>query len=109
MKKDDNDVLKKGDNDVIILNRKECDCMNKNVINTIDNVLIIMGVSIGLQEIESIIGIVLLCVQLLWILSKIIIKIYNNIKNNEYDQIPEDIKETIEELKDLKEGNPDGR
>ena len=55
--------------------------MNGKANNIVDSVLIALGVTFGLNEIESLLGIIILSVQILWIFVKVGIKICHNIKD----------------------------
>lgn len=76
--------------------------MKNNIINAIDSVLIVLGVGVGLDTIESLLGIIILVIQILWILSKFAIRIYHNIKNKNYDDVDDALKDSIDELDTLK-------
>lgn len=66
----------------------------------INNVLIVLGATIGIANIENIMGIVLLSFQLLLILIKFFKKVYTKIKNKNYD-ISKETEELIENIKKL--------
>ena len=72
-------------------------------INVLEDVLIAGGVAISLPMIESILGIIILSVQVCLILWKAGKKIYQAIKNKKYDEIDDTLKETQDQLGDLKE------
>lgn len=71
--------------------------------NTIDTLLLITGTATGLANIESILGVIILVVQLLWLVFKLVYKIIASIKNKTsldlLDKEVEDIVEVIEESK----------
>ena len=76
-------------------------------INVLENVLIVCGVTVSLPLIESILGIIILCVQIILILWKLGYKIYKLIKQKKYDEIQntlEDAKGELENLKDKTDG-----
>lgn len=77
-------------------------------INVLEDVLIAGGVAISLPMIESILGIIILSVQVCLILWKAGKKIYQAIKNKKYDEIDDTLKETQDQLEDLK-GKEDGK
>lgn len=81
--------------------------MNKNLSNTIDNVLLVFGFTYALSDIESILGIIILCIQIIWIFSKFFIKIYTKIKNKDFT-IDEDINNLKKETEDLLESTKEG-
>ena len=72
-------------------------------INVLEDVLIAGGVAISLPMIESILGIIILSVQVCLILWKAGKKIYQAIKNKKYDEIENTLKETQDQLEDLKD------
>ena len=63
--------------------------------------------SFALVNIEQILSIIILVISLANILINVILKIYNHIKNKQYDEIPNDINEASEQIENLqkKEGN----
>lgn len=75
--------------------------MTKNVNNIIDYSLITLGVTFSAQNIESIIGIILMCIQVVWLCSKMILKVKYHIKNKQFDKIDDAIKETIEDIEEV--------
>lgn len=77
--------------------------MNGKANNIVDSVLIALGVTFGLNEIESLLGIIILSVQILWIFVKVGIKIYHNIKDNNASGVADNIKDLHDELVDLQE------
>ena len=74
--------------------------MNKNLSNVIDNVLLVFGFTYALSDIESILGIIILCIQIIWIFSKFFIRVYTKIKNKDYDSIDKDVEDLENGLKD---------
>ena len=72
-------------------------------INVLEDVLIAGGVAISLPMIESILGIIILSVQVILILFKAGKKIYESIKKKKYDEIENTLKETQDQLEDLKD------
>ena len=74
--------------------------MNK-ITEIVDYVLTGTGVTISLSDIHQILSIVILVFNVLWILTKCGIKIYQKIKEKRYTEIAEDIKTTADELQDL--------
>ena len=67
----------------------------------IEDVLIGSGIVISLVDIQQILSIILLIFNVAWLLVKFGIKIYEHIKNKQYKEIADDIKETKDELEDL--------
>lgn len=77
----------------------------KDKIDTLNNVLIPIGAYLGITQIESILGIIILSFQIILILYKGIYSIVMKVKNKNYKEIGNDISKTIEELEDLKGDN----
>ena len=67
----------------------------------IEDVLIGCGITISLIDIQQILSIILLVFNVLWILVKFGMKLYDHIKAKNYTQIADDIKETKDELEQL--------
>ena len=72
-------------------------------INVLEDVLIAGGIAISLPQIESILGIIILSVQVILILYKAIRKIIDAVKKKNYDEIENTLKETQDQLEDLKD------
>lgn len=83
----------------------------------VDNALIAIGLAFAISDIESILGIIILIVQLVWILAKAVIRIYHAIKEKNGKEVTDSIKDLSEDLTDLKnnlpsqkkEGDDDGK
>ena len=75
----------------------------KHWLKVLDNVLIIGGVTISLQMIQTILGIVILSAQVVLIITKGVLKIRSAIKNKNTKEIEDAINETKGELENLKE------
>ena len=75
--------------------------MTKNVNNIIDYSLITLGVTFSAQNIESIIGILLMCIQVVWLFVKMILKVKNHIKNKQFDKIDDTIEEAIKDIEEV--------
>ena len=72
-------------------------------INVLEDVLIIGGVTISVTMIQSILGIIILSCQIVLILFKAGKKIYDLVKAKKYDEIENTLKETQDQLEDLKD------
>ena len=97
--------------------------MNQNIlqsnklITTIDYTLIALGTTWSLDNIESILGIIVLAIQILWLLAKFIIKLVqvaktSNIENvtENMDKLDKDVNEIIDSINKViedTEGEPD--
>lgn len=64
----------------------------------------IIGLSLTIEDAKNILGIVILILQGLLIIFNVSKKIYRRIKNKEYDQIDDDLKEAIDEITKIKNG-----
>ena len=71
-----------------------------NVINITEDVLIVGGVAVGVAQIETILGIVLLSVQLLIILYKGLSLIIKHVKNKDYNSAVDQAKDTIDKIEE---------
>lgn len=70
-------------------------------INIIEDVLIVGGVALSLTNIYTIMGIVLLSFQIVLILIKAGIKIYQHIKVGKMDEAVKDIEDAQKEIEDV--------
>ena len=52
----------------------------KNINNTIDNILMALGATWSLANIQTLLGIIVLVFQIVWLMFKLVIKIINKIK-----------------------------
>lgn len=77
--------------------------MKHNVLNILEDVTIVGGVAIGISTIETILGIIILAIQLCLILYKGIRKIIELVKKKKYDEIDDALEETKDQLEDLKD------
>lgn len=75
--------------------------MNKTL-NYIENGFIVCGTVFGLENIENILGIIILCVQIVIIIAKFVIKVIDNSKKKDYNKIVEDSEDLIKELENIK-------
>ena len=76
--------------------------MDLKVYNMIENSTIALGVAFGITNIESILGIVLLVLQVALILWKVGYKVYLRIKYKQLDKIQKDIEDAMDELEQIK-------
>lgn len=70
--------------------------------NAIDVCLITTGSVYSLANIESVLGIAILIIQLVWIVCKLTAKIINIIKTKKYNELDETIKEAVDSLETAK-------
>lgn len=70
----------------------------------VDVCLLTVGTVTGLANIEHILGIIILIIQLAWLLTKLVVKIFYTIKHNEsLDILNDDVGSVIGSLKDIKD------
>lgn len=72
--------------------------MDKDTGNAIDIVLISFGTLFGISDFKSILGIVILCVQLIWVTLKVIFAIRDHIKSKQSERIVDDVKQYADDL-----------
>ena len=75
--------------------------LNRVLLDKLENVLLLVGSYLGLSQIESILGIVILSFQVVLVLYKMGYKLYEKIKNKKFDEVDDVIKEGVDELEDL--------
>ena len=81
--------------------------MEISKINVCEDALIGGGIVISLAQIETVLGIIILCAQVVLILIKLGIKIYDLIKKKKYGEINDaidDAQKQIESIKEKKDG-----
>ena len=80
--------------------------MDLKTYNVIENATIALGVAFGITNIESILGIILLVLQVALILWKVGYKVYLRIKYKQLDKIQKDIEDAMNELEQIKNNQP---
>lgn len=75
--------------------------------NIIDTTLIAIGTALGISQIESILGIIIISIQILWILSKLCYNVYKSIKDKKYEKVKQEVDKAIDELENLKKEGGD--
>lgn len=92
--------------------------MNQKITNTIDYALLALGTTWSLDNIESMLGIIVLAIQILWLLAKFIVKLIQvaktstieNVTKN-LDELDKDVDEIIDSINKViedTEGDPNG-
>lgn len=81
----------------------------KNITNILEDVSIVFGVTIGLSQIQTILGIIVLTFQVLLIIYKCVVRIVNHAKNKDLTGIQNDLEETIDDLEKLSDKDKDGK
>lgn len=69
--------------------------------NIIEDVLIASGLTISLMDIQQILSIILLVFNVIWILIKCGVKVYEHIKEKNIHAVVDDIEQTKDELEKL--------
>lgn len=78
-----------------------------NILNKCENVLVGIGLTIGIANIKDILGIVLIILQVAIILYKAGVSIYKKVQARKYDDILADLDKAQKELEELKNSLPD--
>lgn len=75
----------------------------------IDYALMTINTVIGIDQIESIVGLIMLSLQIILIFYRLITGVHNKIKNKQVDGLGQDIENAIEDLQELfKEDDTNG-
>lgn len=80
-----------------------------NKIEVIEDALIVFGVVMSIDMIKTVLGIVLMSVQVILILYKGIRQIYLHIKNKNYDDVVQTIDDMTREIHDAIDSKDDGK
>ena len=79
----------------------------QNISKVIDGALIALGVTYSLQNIESMLGIIILAIQVIWLLAKFIVKVVTYIKNKkELSELDPDVSDITDKISDIKDMLP---
>ncbi len=70
------------------------------MLDKIENCLVGIGLAMGIANIETILGVILVCIQIAIILGRTIITIIDKVKRKDYNGIEEDLRKTEEEMKE---------
>jgi formiminotetrahydrofolate cyclodeaminase len=81
----------------------------KSPTNIIEDVLIGFGITVSLIDIQQVLSIILLVLNVGWLLVKLVLKIVEHVKKKQYDQIDDDIKETIDGIEEIKNHDDDSK
>ena len=81
----------------------------KNITNILEDVSIVFGVTIGIAQIQTILGIIVLSFQIILIIYKCVVRIYKHAKEKDLKGIENDLEETIDALENLQDKNEDGK
>lgn len=77
--------------------------MKHNVLNILEDATIVGGVAVSLTMLQTILGIIILSVQVILIMYKGIRKIIDLVQKKKYDEIDDALEETKDQLEDLKD------
>lgn len=80
-----------------------------NKIEVIEDALIVFGVVMSIDMIKTILGIILMSVQVVLILYKGIRQIYLHVKNKKYDEIVDTLDDMTNEIRNAIDENKDGK
>ena len=75
--------------------------MKFNVTEIVEDAMICFGVVISIDQIESILGIVILSFEICWILWKGISRIIKHVKNKDYKSAIEETQNTLEDINNV--------
>lgn len=79
----------------------------QNISKIIDGALIALGFTYSLQNIESMLGIIILAIQVIWLLAKFIVKVVTYIKNKkELSELDPDVSDITDKISDIKDMLP---
>lgn len=81
--------------------------MNKTTNNIIESALMILSGGISIEMIETILGIIILVLDICWIIGKGAYTIYKKVKEKKYSDAIQAVKDTAEELEKYKDGVDD--
>lgn len=70
-------------------------------IDKIDDVLNVLGITIGLAQIYTTLGIILLVLNIASILLRCVLSIYAKIKEKKYNEIPNELDKTANEIEEV--------
>ena len=79
----------------------------QNISRIVDGALIALGLTYSLQNIQSILGIIILAIQIIWLLAKFITKVISYIKEKRnIDELDPDFKDVVDKITDIKDNLP---
>lgn len=75
-----------------------------NAVDAVDGGLMLFGLTISLQDIQSILSIIIIIIDILWIVGKFVIKLFRYLQDGKLDQEElDDLENTVDDLKKIKE------
>ena len=79
-----------------------CGDIMKNIHNTIDNILIALGATWSLANIQTLLGIIVLVFQIVWLTFKLIVKIINKIKTKgNLDELDKEVDKITDKINSI--------
>lgn len=79
----------------------------QNMSRIVDGALIALGLTYSLQNIESILGITILAIQIIWLLTKFITKVISYIKEKRnIEELDPDLQDVVDKITDIKDSLP---
>lgn len=75
--------------------------MNTKIVDTIDYALIAFGATWSLDNIESVLGIVVLAIQVIWLLAKFIVKLITICKTSNIENIGDNLDSLDKDLEEI--------
>lgn len=79
----------------------------QNISRVVDGALIALGLTYSLQNIQSILGIIILAIQIIWLLTKFITKVISYIKEKRnIEELDTDLQDVVDKITDIKDNLP---
>ena len=79
----------------------------QNISRVVDGALIALGLTYSLQNIQSILGIIILVIQIIWLLTKFITKVVSYIKaKRNIEELDPDFQNVVDKITDIKDNLP---
>ena len=79
----------------------------QNISRVVDGALIALGLTYSLQNIQSILGIIILAIQIIWLLTKFITKVISYIKEKRnIEELEPDLQDVVDKITDIKDNLP---
>lgn len=79
----------------------------QNISRIVDGALIALGLTYSLQNIQSILGIIILVIQIIWLLTKFITKVVSYIKEKRnIGELDTDLQDVVDKITDIKDNLP---
>lgn len=69
----------------------------------LENTLIVLGSAIGIAQLDTILGIIIMSLQIILVLYKLGVKVATKIKDGKYNDLEDDIKDAKDDLDKIKD------